>query len=168
MKLWEIKNEILQCVRIPESDDYVNTETGEILDTNAIGLLQMEFNEKLENLCKWYQNTLADVEAYKAHAQKFAKKAKAAENKANSLKAYIDYLCNGTKWQAPDKSVSVAYRKSDSVNVTDFEALEKYEYADKYIKVTVEPKKAEIKEAIKSGFTIPGCEIETKISVQIR
>ena len=39
MKLFEIVKEIANCIKRVDSDDYVNVESGEIIDTEARSLL---------------------------------------------------------------------------------------------------------------------------------
>ena len=57
MNLYQINEEIEKCI---------DTETGEILDLEALDKLAMERDTKIENLACWYKNLMADAEALKA------------------------------------------------------------------------------------------------------
>ena len=84
-----------------------------------------------------------------------------AENKAESVKKYITRALNGDKFK--NARVSVSYRKSESVCVEDIAAL-----PDEFKKITVEPKKTELKEAMKAGKVFEGVTLEVKENVIIK
>ena len=60
----------------------VDEETGEITNLDELDALQMERDEKIENIALWVKNLTADAAAIKAEAQNLTKRQKAAENKA--------------------------------------------------------------------------------------
>ena len=61
--LFDIDAEITACIKLENSDDYVNTMTGEILDAEALDNLKMEIPRKLENLGRWMLNLEAEEKA---------------------------------------------------------------------------------------------------------
>ena len=79
MNLYEIENEILNCV---------DMETGEIVDIEKLESLQMERDQKIENIGCWIKNLLADAKALKEEKDNLAARQKAAENKVASLKTF--------------------------------------------------------------------------------
>lgn len=153
MNLFQIDEEIMNCV---------DMETGEIIDTAKLDKLQMERDEKIENIGCWLKNLTADAEALKEQKLAFAERQKAAENKVESLKRYLTNYLAGQKFSTP--KVVISFRKTSSVNVTDITAIPK-----KYLKV-VEPTadKTAIKDAIKAGICVAGAEIVEGRSISIK
>lgn len=156
--LWELDNAILECV---------DTETGEVLDIEKVEALNLEIDQKIENLCKWIKNLEADAEAYKQYKMAFADKQKAAENKAKSIKSYIQMYLDGKKWEASDKSVRVAYRTTkDKVTIDDITAIPAEWFKTPQTESNLN--KTALKEAILEGHKIDGVHLEDSISMQIK
>ena len=88
----------------------IDLETGEIIDEAAYEDLNIEKEEKLENIALFYKNTMADAEALKAEEKAFAERRKAAENKAVSLKRLLDNELAGSPFVT--SRVAIGYRKS--------------------------------------------------------
>ena len=86
MNLYQINAEIENCI---------DTETGEILDVEALNNLALERDTKIENLACWYKNLMADAEALKAEKNAFAEREKAAKNKLSRLKDIYRQYCRG-------------------------------------------------------------------------
>lgn len=151
--LYEIDNAILDCI---------DMETGEILDPEKLEELQMERDQKIENIALWYKNLISDAEAYKAEKNSFADKEKAAKNRAESLKKYLDYALAGDKFKTV--RVNISYRRSESVECEDIQVVPR-----DYV-VYGEPKldKTAIKQAIKAGEEVQGCEVVEKQNIQIK
>lgn len=152
--LYEIKKEIL---------DTIDLETGEIIDTDKFNNLQIEFNDKIENIALWYKNLLSEAAAYKAEKEVFAHKQKTAENKAESLKKYLDSALGGRKFNTV--KVDVTYRKSTSVYVEDVEKL-LGEYKKSVI--TISADKTAIGKALKSGELVQGASLVENNNIQIK
>jgi len=152
--LYEINNELLSCI---------NLETGEIIDTEKFDVLQLDRNEKLENVALWYKNLLSEAQAYKAEKDVFAEKQKRADSKAESLKKYLDLALHGSKFDTT--RVNISYRKSTSVDVLDIELL-----PDEYKKTieTVQADKAEIAKALKVGELVAGATLKESQNIQIK
>lgn len=153
MKLFKIDEAIMACV---------DMETGEIIDSEQLDALEMEREQKIENIACWIKNLLSDAEALKAQKQVFADRQKAVENKAASLKKYLsDYLA-GQKFST-DK-VAISFRKTSAVNVIDMTQIP--ENYLKYAEPTAD--KMAIKAAIKAGEVVPGAEIVEDKSMSIK
>lgn len=171
MKLYEIRSDIENCVRVDEeSEDLVNTETGEVFDKEAFEKLQGEFNDKVLDLAKWIKNLDAERQAVYNEKQKLEKRKKTLDNKIESIRSYIDFCTlNIPKEKLPKDATTVITRsKSSSVEV-DLDELMKFDNCDDYLTYAPpKPDKAEIKKAIKSGQTIPGCSIVEKQNLQIK
>ena len=153
MKLYEIDQAIM---------DLVDNETGEIIDIEMFDNLQMERDEKIESIALYIKDLKAEAEALKAEKLAFAERQKVAENKAESLKAYLSYALKGRAFKTVKASVS--FRKSQQVNVPDI-----YELDENFLKYKEpEADKTAIKEAIKAGQTVKGATLIENTSVIIK
>ena len=95
-------------------------------------------------------NLLAEAKALKEEKEKFAARQKAVENKAESLKKWLDYALQGERFKTT--TVQITYRKSEQVVIDDI-----YKVDEKYLKYAEPtPDKAEIKKALKQGEEILG------------
>lgn len=153
MNLYEIDRAILECI---------DPETGEIADYEAFEQLQMEREQKIENVALWIKNLAAEAKALREEEKAFAERRKRAENKAESLKRYLDSILQGEAVKTTKFAVS--YRKSEQAIVDDLLKIpEEYlKYRDPDVDKTA------IKAAIKSGAEIPGCHIETVNNISIK
>lgn len=155
MTLYEIDNEIMNCI---------DEETGEIIDIDRLNALEMERDRKVGNVACWIKDLKAEAEAIKAEKQALDKRQKAAENKAERLKEWLSSILQGEKFK--DSKVSISYRKSEKVVFAEDFAY--VTLPDHMKKVTVEPRKTEIKEFLKAGGKIDGVKIEESSNMQIR
>lgn len=151
--LYEIDEEILNCV---------DMETGEIIDVERLGQLQLAREDKVEGIALWIKNLLSDADAIKSEEEKLAQRRKANENKVKNLKEYLSKFLNGQKFKTP--KVSISYRKSESVEVTDLSKLD-----DDYLKFA-EPTvdKTKVKKALKAGTVLQGVSLVENQNIQIR
>lgn len=162
MNLFEINSKLMSCFRISESEA-VDEETGEILDAKYLDDLEMQFDEKVENIAKWIKNLDSDAKQLKEQKMIFAARQKAAENKRDSLKNYLDSVLQGYPWdRSSDKSVKISYRSSQKVEITG-------DVPRKYL-LKQEPKidVAAIKEALKAGKRVKGADLIINNNIQIK
>lgn len=151
--LYEIDAAILACV---------DPETGEIVDAEQLQALQLEREQKIENVALWYKNLLSDAAQYKAEKDAFAERERAARAKADRLKAFLQDALQGDKYQST--RVSISYRNSSSVVVDDVLDL-----PPRFVKFKdPEPDKLAIKEAIKNGEVVNGARMESNQSIIIK
>lgn len=163
MKLFDIDERLAACVKLDESR-VVDTESGEIIDLEAIAALEMERDKKLENLGCWYKNLLADAEALKAQKSAFAEREKAARGKAESLRGFLGRYLNGKKFETA--KVAMSFRKSEAV---EFDAKCIGDVPEEFLKFKdPELDKVAVKKAIKAGETVPGCELVARQNLQIK
>lgn len=163
--LYEVAKELLACIKMTD-DEYVNEDAGEVIDIEQIEQLQMTFESKVENIGRWIKNLISDAEAIKVEEKKLASRRKALENKASSLKQYLEICMNGKVFSSP--TVQITWRNSTSVDV-NLDELMKYDDCDSYLKYTEPtPDKMAIKNAIKGGKEIPGCVMVSKENMQIK
>ena len=148
---------------LAEFEFNIDPETGEILNINDLDELQMAREQKLENIGLYIKNLEAEKEAVKHEKDNFADREKRLGKKIESLKGYLTYALDGQKFSTP--KVAVSFRRSESVHITD-EYLIPDEY--KIFTVVKKPDKGVIKDALKKGKEIMGCELVEKRNVQIR
>ena len=155
MTLYEINQAILETV---------DQETGEIIDIDRLNALEMERDTKISNVACWIKDLKAEAEAIKAEKQALEKRQKAAENKAESLKQWLQLALDGEKFK--DARCSISYRKTEKVVFDDgfcFSSL-----PTQFRRITVEPKKTEIKDYLKTGAEMEGVQLVTTNSMQIK
>lgn len=163
MKLFDIDERLAACVKLDESR-VVDTESGEIIDLEAIAALEMERDKKIENLGCWYKNLLAEAEALKAQKNAFAEREKAKKAKAESLKGFLGRYLNGKKFESA--KVAMSFRKSEAV---EFDAKCIGDIPEEFLKFKdPELDKVAVKKAIKAGETVPGCELVARQNLQIK
>lgn len=155
MTLYEIDAQILECI---------DEDTGEVIDLERLSELNMERDKKISGVACWIKDLKAEAEALKAEKQNLAKRQQVCENKVESLKRWLTVALNGAKFK--DSRCSIGYRKSTSVTFGenfDFNAL-----PEDFKKITIEPKKTEIKNAIKDGLVIDGVTLEENNNIIIQ
>ena len=141
----------------------IDLDTGEIVDFEAFEALQLERDEKIENIGLWIKNLNADAAAYKAEKDSFAEKQRRAENKAESLKKYLDSVLAGSKFNTT--RVSISYRKSTAVEVDESKLPAKWL---REIPATHVVDRAEITKALKAGEKIDGAVLVDRNNIQIK
>lgn len=163
MKLYEIMDEIESCVKINDSQA-VNTVTGEIIDVEALEKLKIDRDTKISNIACWIKNLRAEIEAVKQERKTFMEREKACTNKMEALKEYLMYCLQGKKFS--DSKVSISYRTSEAVEV-DMEHFK--DIPEEFLRY-VEPEisLSTVKEAIKAGIEVPGCQLVKRTNIQIR
>ena len=162
MNLFEIDDAIQRCVKLENSDNYVDTETGEIIDTAAIEQLEMDRDTKIRNIACWIKNLESDEKALAEQIKTFTARKNAAKNKRESLKSYLAAFLNGKKWQ--NSEVAISWRKSEAVEVEEGAAI-----PEQYLRYK-EPEinKAQLKADLKAGTVVYGCQLVTKNNIQVK
>lgn len=158
MTLYEINEQIQKAIELG-----FDPETGEILDASALEQLQMDRDEKIENVCLYIKDLKAEAAAISTERKSLESRQRHAENKAESLSRYLQDMLAGQKWKS-SKAV-VSYRKTQSVIVDDLDAIP-VEYMR--IKTVSEPDKMVIKDALKDGAEIAGVHLEEKQSMSVK
>ena len=142
--------------------DCIDSETGELIDPEKLNELQIEKDEKIENLALWYKDLIAEANALKEEKEAFATREKAAKNKAESIKNYLSYVLNGENFKTTKCALS--FRNSEKTVIDDI-----YSIPENFLKYS-EPKAdlTEIKKAIKNGEEIKGAHLEATVNIQIK
>lgn len=161
MTLYEINQEILNCIKI-DDDTMVNAETGEVIDLERLHDLNMERSAKIKNIALWQKNEAAIAEEIKAEEQRLYDRRKAHETKAKTLKSYLENVMQGEKYE--DAQCKISWRKSQAVVITDAARIPSNYF------VPQEPKldKMAVKKDLKAGIDIDGAAIEEHQNIQIK
>lgn len=159
MKLYELADNYNELMTLLDDEEVTAEELADTLDgiNDAIEV-------KVDNICRVRKYLESKVEVYKAEAKRLTALAKQAENNADGMKQYLDEQLKRMNIKKMDTELfKLSYRKSDTVNVLDINAV-----PDEYKKITVAPDKTAIKKAIKEGKGIAGCELVVNQNLQIR
>ena len=152
MKLYEINDAILACI---------DPETGEA-DCEKLDALMMELNDKIEGMALWVKDLKAEADAIKAEEKALAERRQAKERKAESIKAYLEKVLAGQKFETSRAVCS--FRKSQKVEITDLDKI-----PDDYLRYSAPTAdKTAIKAAIKDGLIIEGAELVDSVSMTIK
>lgn len=160
--IYELKDQIKACIQLDE-EHVVDTEDGEILNLQQFEALQMERDAKIEGMCCYIKNKLAEADAIDAEAYTLSHRSGVIRKEVERCKAYLAGALYGEKFETPRCKIS--WRKSEICNVLSLEAIPD-EY--KRTKVTVDADKTAIKKAIKSGMEIPGAEVIQKLNMTLK
>ncbi len=153
MNLYEINRQILSLI---------DEETGEIIDFEQLDKLQMEREQKLENIALWIKNLKAEEESLKTEKQAFEERQRQTKTKRESLERYLSEALNGETFKTP--KVVCSFKKSQRVEVNDVFAL-----PEEYIKYKdPEADKISIKEAIMKGEEVAGARLVIALNLQIK
>ena len=163
MKLFEIVKEIAACVKREDSDDYINVESGEIIDTEALDALKLERDVKIENIGKWILNLEAEEKALAEQEQRFKERKQAAKKKREDLKNYLAYILGGKNFKCT--ACEMKFRASEAVIFNGDIAKVPKEYL-RYKDPEVD--KTKVKKALKAGEVIDGFSLESRQSLTVK
>lgn len=130
--------------------------------------LSGDLEQKAQNVAMMARSLDADAAAVKQWSKDAAERAKAIENRAESLRDYLARCmdaCGIEKISGP--GVALSWRASSAV-VIDEPGLIPTEYMRTKPAPDPEPDKKAIADAIKAGKEVPGAHIEARKSLQIK
>lgn len=152
MTIYQIDEAILGCI---------DPETGEV-DAEKLGELTLQREQKVENIACWIKNLVSDAKALKDEKKTLEERIKAKENRAESLKAYLESVLDGQRFETA--KCAVTFRKTQSVNISDLAAI-----PSEFLRFKpAEADKTAIKNAIKAGETVNGAELVEKMSMAVK
>lgn len=160
--IYELNDQIKACIQLDE-EHVVDTEDGEIFDLQQFEALQMERGQKIEGMCCYIKNKLAEAQAIDAEIDTLSYRSGAIKKEVDRCKGYLAGALYGEKFETP--RCKITWRKSEICNVLSMEAIPD-EY--KRTKVTVDADKTAIKKAIKAGAEVPGAEVIQKLNMTLK
>lgn len=176
--LFDIQDAMMNLLEYNIDEDGVLVETEEEFN-ELYNSIQLDLQTKLDNTNCLQKMIDGEIEVIDKEIKRLTAEKSARVHKKEWLKNRVDTFVkrqftdeNGNldeegmhkyKLELPHSKIS--YRKSDSVEVTDFENL-----PEEYIKTKIEknPDKVAIKNAIKGGKEIKGAKIVTNYNIQIK
>lgn len=159
-------------------NEMFDPETGEVFQSQeevdkALDEVGLELDTKIENIGCYIKNLEYEIDALKKEEDNLYKRRKAAENKIEGLKRYLNGFLvsvmpnedDRRKWKFKTPRVVLGYRKSTTVEVSDIEAL-----SDEFLNLKVEttPNKKAIKEALTKGEKVKGAYLKENINLSVR
>lgn len=157
--LYEIIKQIEDISEMVDEDWVLLPEAEKKLD--ELELTQQEKFKWLWSLIKNMESTINEI---KLEKQRLSEKQRILENKVLRIKLYLKFIL---EWMKTNKYkawvFSFSLRKSQSVVVLDWTLL-----PDEFVKITVEPKKTELKEALKSWQVIEWVSMQENLSLVIK
>ncbi len=157
MTLYEINEKIRVFL-----ENNIDPETGEILNLDTLGDLELERSVKLENYALAVKNIRADIEAIKAEEDALKARRERLSNTKNRLEAVLKQELDGEKFTTA--RVQITHRKTNSVEVLDITAL-----PEKFLRYKpAEADKTAIKAAINAGETVDGARLVNGLSMTIK
>lgn len=147
----------------------VDDETGEILDFDEFAKLQMERDQKIENIALWVKNLEYQADAICTEEIILSERRKNCERKAERLKSYLLDILGTSKFESARCAVRVYQSKALRIDDPDrlAEWLDGSGHSD-CVKTETKIDKRMIANLIKSGETVPGTEFETRYSVGVK
>lgn len=169
MTLFEINKKLMNCFYIPDTDETVDAQTGEIFDGDYLDKLEMAKDEKIANIILFIKNLRSEEAAYKAQEDAFKKKRTSVGKKADHLEEYLNKMLGGQAWDKdPQKRGCVTFRKSEVVECDDITKLTTKKWNGYLRYKAPELDKTAIKKALKEGIKVPKCHIVEKMNMQIK
>jgi hypothetical protein len=171
-KYIETPDGTLREVPLEEQIDAENADVAlPYLDSEALLMenierLQLDYAVLIRSLRNDYINRKSEAEALKAEKQRLAKRQQTAERAYDRAARFLAYLTKGEKYQ--DEDVKISYRKSETVELDDDFIEWAMTSAPGLVKITPEPRKADIKRLLKNGENIEHAHLETRQNIQIK
>lgn len=164
-KLYEINADILEALEAG-TEEMVDEETGEIISIkDRLEALEMEKDEKIEHVALYAKDTMALIEQIAAERKALKEREDRLKNKLDGLKQYLAFATDGKPVKDNPRFI-LSFRPSESVTVNVDASTLPVEYQN--VKTSIEPKKMEIKKALKAGKEVKGCELVKNLSVSIK
>lgn len=159
MTLYEMTEAAKQLYEMLAAGDIPEEAVADTLESFGV-------EDKVEDYCHIIYQLLADADMYATEIKRLEAKKKAAEKGAERMKGALSaYMQASNTKKLSAGTFTLSFRKSESVLIKDENAI-----PTEYIKTktTTSVDKTAIKNAIKSGQTVAGAEIQTNQNLQIK
>ena len=158
MTLYEMSAAAMQLYELLEAGE-IDEQT--VIDTmENIGAI-----EKLESYVKIQRQLEAECAAFDAEIKRMTDRKYVIERHIDRLKAaQVDFMQATGQRKAEAGTFTLTLRENKAVKVLDESAIPEVFWKPQPAKLD----KAGIKDALKAGESVPGCEIETSFSVSAR
>lgn len=141
----------------------VDTTTGEIFGWEKVDALQEKADDKIVATSLYIKELQAKAEALGAHLADVAARKKAYERKAEGLKSYVlQNMKRLDKSKVESPEIRVSLRKTEKL------AVDESVLPETYFRITKTPNRSAIRERIKEGDFVPGCELFSDWSLVLK
>ena len=162
MNLFDINEKI---ERLLNDELIIDENTGEVLATyDDLENLLMAFDEKIDNVAYYIKSLDCLTDGLDKEIKVLQTRKKQAQAKTLWLKNYLTTalkMRNMSKFESTKNKIT--FRKSESVEIIDESKID-----IGFLRVKFEPDKTKIKESLKKGKNVEGCELVTKSNIQIK
>lgn len=163
MKLYEINRELEKIIDVDGMS--VDEETGEIIDKEALNALQMQRDEKIENIGCFILNLISDAKQLDEEAKKLKARADGAKKKADWLKGYLtSQVKAGEKMNFTRCRIGWIKSKRVIFTVSPEELPGEF----KTTKVTITGNKTAMKKALTEGRGMEYARLEEVNNIQVK
>lgn len=161
-KLYELDQKINELIA-----NSIDPETGEVSDgfIEKLDALNMERNEKIDNIMCLYKNLISDAAGWEVEEKRLSELKKSAKNRAESLKNYLSRYMEAGVEKFTSEHGKIGWKKSERVVVQDVDTLPE-EF--KKVKVEVKADLISLKNALKEDRKIDGVSLEEHQNIQIK
>lgn len=142
-----------------------NEEVPKDILEDALAQISDDIGIKTENIVKFIKNLESDILARKNEIERLTKANRSDANKIDNLKSILFNgisLLEGKKIKTSIFTLSIR-KGAPSVNIIDINSIPK-----ECMRIIEEPNKTMIKEIIKNGNSVPGAELISKETLQIK
>ena len=158
----DIQEEIRNMLEL--SDEELTDEQRAAMDAYLDELGQQEA-DKIDAFCSFIRIEAARAKALKEEAAYLSKRARAAENRLDGLKAhYMAIMVQNDLKKVEGNTHKISLRNSKSVLVEDAAIAT---LPPEFVKVETTPIKTAIKDFLAKGNELPGCSIVEKQSLMV-
>lgn len=160
MKLYELTQNFLNLLDLLENPDIPK----EVVES-ALEEVEGNFEDKAENIVKLIKSIEADIKGYKEEENRLSTRRKALENKAKSLKEYLQSSMKALEKESIKGKLFTIYTQKNqpSLIIDDMDKL-----PSEYKRTVEEADNKKIKEDLLNKVKIPGARIEVSKSLRIR
>lgn len=161
MRLYEIDEKLQQAW----DGVYMDESTGELLGMEAVNLLKLEEESTLLGLGKYAKGLEAELDAVNREADSLIARGKSMRKKLDRIYSIIQERIKPEQVLEDSQCVLKLRKCAPSVRIVDEKLLPP---GFMRTKTTTEPDKISICEVLKGGNKVPGAELVTNYSLQIR
>jgi hypothetical protein len=134
---------------------------------DALESIEYSFQDKAESIIKLWRSKLAERDIIKSEIHRLQQRADKLDKDANWLHGYVEremLNANITEIKSPLFKIALG------LNPERVEVLNQSIIPDQYLRsnITIAADKVAIKEAIKNGESVPGCELRQDLKLKIR
>lgn len=164
MNLYELNQNFQNLMEVMEATEDNNIKE---LIQDSLNQLQLQTNEKIENIIKYIKNLEAEAIALETEAKRLQDRKVKTLKKVDNLKGYLKEFTStldSKKYSTGIFKLSIR-RNTPSLEITDVQAIPT-QYIEYIEDIKVD--KQRIKEAIKNGEIVPGVNLIKSESILIK